>query len=420
MAAAVPQLTPLPNIEGPKLDPFTQNIDNHNFVIDEFLGTGVHSAVFRVAIDDVPYVVKFFKPEWTHEPCFDMFPLPEEFTMRGPIAANANPPQPPAIMDVLREQATSFKAECRVYGRLKELGKEHLAVRAHGYLKLFITPELQEQWEAGVKRKFPNDQYWQDECGSALKVLDIRADPSQPVYAIVKDYVPDHRNTGGHPTAEREMKQQQIKRIPQMLRDLHQLHKCGIVVRDLKEQQYYQGKIADFSHAWTVPHITAPENNFRPVWAWRSMAAWDLRCFQVFVINYWNNRAAAHRPALKLTSAVAWRNGYHEHNLRTRVADIVYLPLCKYDVRPNFEMKYDPPFDPSEFNWRGLERTKREKGIITGRVKKRTGRTGPRRKGGRRAAQANAGQANAGQANAGQAGGGQAGAGDADPGDVLM
>lgn len=157
------------------------------------------------------------------------------------------------------------------------------------------------------------------------------------------------------------------------------------------------------------------------------MAAWDLRCFQVFIINYWNARAAAHRPVLKPTKTIAWRNGHNEYNLRSRRGEQFgpHLPLCKYDNVAHYDMKYDPPFDPSEFNWRGLEQTKREKGIITGRVKKRTGRTGPRRRRGRRAAQANADQADGGQADGGQAEGGPAGgdqpdASDADPGDVLM
>jgi len=222
-----------------------------------------------------------------------MLPLDEEYTKDVPFDKDADPPQPPAVMNDLREQATSFNAECRAYGRLKEFGKEQLAVKAHGYLRLFITPEFQEQWELAVATRYAGEQFWINKHKNASRVLGIEDDPSQPVYAIVKDYIPDHRDTGGDPTREREMKQRQIKHIPQMLRNLHWLHRCGIVVRDLKEQQYYEGQIVDFSHAWTVPHITAPRNNLRPVWAWRSMAAWDLRCFQVFIINYWNARAAA-------------------------------------------------------------------------------------------------------------------------------
>lgn len=59
MAATVPQLIPLPNIEGPKLKPFVQNIDNHNFVLEKFLGGGCHSAVVLASIDGKQYAIKF-------------------------------------------------------------------------------------------------------------------------------------------------------------------------------------------------------------------------------------------------------------------------------------------------------------------------------------------------------------------------
>ncbi|KAH7192754.1 kinetochore Sim4 complex subunit FTA2-domain-containing protein [Fusarium flagelliforme] len=388
MAAAVPQLRPLPNIEGPKLAPFVQDINNHNFEIRKFLGTGCHSAVLLVAIDGIEYAVKFFKPEWTHDPHFNMGPLKEEYTIDGSIEEDADPPQPPAVMDNLRGQATSFNAECRVYGRLKELGKEKLAVKAHGYIKVFITPEFQEQWESAVAEKYRDNAFWANEYRTAAKVLDIEDNPNQPVYAIVKDYIEDHRNTRDEPTEQREMKQRQIKHIPQMLRNLHQLHKCDIVVRDLKEQQYFEGQITDFSHAWTVPHITAPGHGLRPVWAWKSMAAWDLRCFQVFIINHWNWRASMHRPVLRPTRSVAWRNGENQYNLRSRREEHFgpHLPLCKYDNVAHYDMKCDPPFDSSEFNWRGLEQTKPD------------------------GDQAGGGQVDAGQADAEEA----------DPGDVLM
>ena len=345
--------------------------------------------------------------------------MEEAYTMNG-VAVGGPDPQPPAVMNHLRGQATSFNAECRVYGRLKELGKEKLAVKAHGYLKVVLTRDFQEQWETAVVTRYADGQhrlYWIREKRSAAKVLEMEDNPDQPVYAIVKDYIPDHRDTDGDPTREREMKKRQIRHIPQMLRNLHQLHKCGIVVRDLKEQQYFEGQIVDFSHAWTVPHITAPGNDLRPDWAWKSMAAWDLYCFQVYIINHWNRRARDHRPVLRQTRTEAWRNGGHHYNLRSSIGEPLgpYLPLCKYDITADYDMKCDPPFDPSEFNWRGLEQTKREKHIVTGRVKKRTGRTGPRRRRGRRAAQANAGQA-----DGGQDGGAQVDAGDADPGDVLM
>ncbi|EWZ81339.1 hypothetical protein BFJ63_vAg132 [Fusarium oxysporum f. sp. narcissi] len=64
-----------------------------------------------------------------------------------------------------------------------------------------------------------------------------------------------------------------------MLRNLRQLHKCGIVVRDLKSQQYYEGQLCDLSHAWTIPHVFGPEGGIRPSWTFASMAAWDLNYY---------------------------------------------------------------------------------------------------------------------------------------------
>ncbi|KPA35649.1 hypothetical protein FLAG1_11635, partial [Fusarium langsethiae] len=212
--AALALLPPLPNIVGPKLEAFTDDIESHHYTLLEYLGSGVHSAVMRVQINNNIFVVKFFKSYWLDKPAFDMYPLDEDYLMDPtPAKLNAagNNPQPQAVMDALEDQTTPFANECR------------------------------------------------------------------PVYAIVKDWVQDHRNADGSPMSN-QVKARQIKHIPKMLCNLHQLHKCGIVIRDLKEQQYYEGQIADFSHAWTVPHLLAPGNDVRPAWAWKSMAAWDLHC----------------------------------------------------------------------------------------------------------------------------------------------
>lgn len=40
-----------------------------------------------------------------------------------------------------------------------------------------------------------------------------------------------------------------------MIRDLEQLHRCGILVHDLKEDAYLGGKLVDLSKAITVPHM---------------------------------------------------------------------------------------------------------------------------------------------------------------------
>jgi hypothetical protein len=58
-AAAPALLPPLPQIEGPRLEPFLDDIEKHNYTVLEFLGAGAHSAVLRIQINNVIYVVKF-------------------------------------------------------------------------------------------------------------------------------------------------------------------------------------------------------------------------------------------------------------------------------------------------------------------------------------------------------------------------
>ncbi|GKU20262.1 unnamed protein product, partial [Fusarium langsethiae] len=232
--AALALLPPLPNIVGPKLEAFTDDIESHHYTLLEYLGSGVHSAVMRVQINNNIFVVKFFKSYWLDKPAFDMYPLDEDYLMDPtPAKLNAagNNPQPQAVMDA--------------FGTVQS----HLSI-----------PTTQ-----------PASR------GTGQRICNSHDDLTQPVYAIVKDWVQDHRNADGSPMSN-QVKARQIKHIPKMLCNLHQLHKCGIVIRDLKEQQYYEGQIADFSHAWTVPHLLAPGNDVRPAWAWKSMAAWDLHC----------------------------------------------------------------------------------------------------------------------------------------------
>ncbi|KAM0494669.1 hypothetical protein ACHAP8_008539 [Fusarium lateritium] len=368
--AALALLPPLPTIAGPKLEAFTDDIENHNYTFLEYLGSGVHSAVFRVQIDNNIFVVKFFKTWWLNVPTFEMHPVEENYMMDQ--TQNLDPakddPQPQAVMDALKDQTTPFFNECRVYGRLKELDREDLAIRAHGYLRVHLTNRFLQEWETAIRLFHPNSAAGRKRC--ELSTLLEHDDMSNPVYAIVKDWVQDHR-TPGTPLTN-PVKARQIKHIPKMLRDVHNLHKCGIVIRDLKEQQYYEGQLGDFSHAWTVPHLLAPGNGIRPDWAWRSMAAWDLHCFQRDIIDPSTRMALRSHPPLKPPTVTAWRNGEHRYQLRSR--DVVQgpkLPLLKYDDQNHFDMNYDPPFDPSRFNWRALEARKTAQGVVAGRIGKR-------------------------------------------------
>jgi hypothetical protein len=62
-----------------------------------------------------------------------------------------------------------------------------------------------------------------------------------PVRAIVKDFVASH-----NPFTPAQ--------IPDMWKDLEDLHKLGILVRDIGVGNYMGGKLIDFSRAWVMPH----------------------------------------------------------------------------------------------------------------------------------------------------------------------
>lgn len=134
-----------------------------------------------------------------------------------------------------------FNCECRAYGRLKQENREDLAIKAYGYL--LLTPEQ----EAEVTKKIEGDLY--KEPQGAHEVLDgdntwCRREQHRhhPIRAIVKQLVAAHAEPFG--SAD----------IPRLWSDLEELHKLGILVRDVHIGNYLGGKLIDFSRSWTMYH----------------------------------------------------------------------------------------------------------------------------------------------------------------------
>ena len=132
-----------------------------------------------------------------------------------------------------------FAAECRAYGRLKEVGKEHLAVRCHGYLILNARQkrQLNKFLEESGDLYFYSDAFLDAE-DPFTGLTRYRKDP---IRALVKDYVDSKIDFLPH-------------MIPQMMRDIHTYHKYGICIADIKENNYLDGILFDLSRALTVPH----------------------------------------------------------------------------------------------------------------------------------------------------------------------
>ena len=134
-----------------------------------------------------------------------------------------------------------FNCECRVYGRLKDEGREDLAVKAYGYLLLTA-----EQETALAKIILgPDSGYNPHEACNAPDSHNVWGRWEQhralPIRAIVKQLVDDDPF--------------QTTQLGKLWLDLEQFHRLGIIVRDVHEGNYLGGgKLVDFSRALTMYH----------------------------------------------------------------------------------------------------------------------------------------------------------------------
>lgn len=100
---------------------------------------------------------------------------------------------------------------------------ERLSIKCHGYLR------LTENQEDDLQR-------------FGVHVFDRSSkNEDLPIYGIVKDLV--FNSSPFEP-----------RMVPRMIKDVHDYHKYGIFVGDIREENYSNGIIFDLSRAKTVPH----------------------------------------------------------------------------------------------------------------------------------------------------------------------
>lgn len=134
-----------------------------------------------------------------------------------------------------------------MYGRLKQENREDLAVPALGYLLLtpgqehIITELITGEVDEGLGQTTGDDSSSEELDGTDFwgRWEEHRG---QPVRAIVKELVVE----GDGPFSATQ--------VPQLWNDLEALHKLGILVRDVHIGNYLNGKLVDFSLAWTMYH----------------------------------------------------------------------------------------------------------------------------------------------------------------------
>ncbi|KAK0736495.1 kinetochore Sim4 complex subunit FTA2-domain-containing protein [Apiosordaria backusii] len=230
---------PLPQVPGPKLQPFTPT--GHTQIdFLQFVGAGKDrdSKVWKVNIDGHgPYALKMF-----------MFRTWETLSNTSGKYVEADLAKPEFYVDYL----APFSCECRAYGRLKQEQREDLAVKSYGYL--LLTPEQ----EVAVTEAMGVDDEQLGEPDSRLNGVNFWHRSEQhrghPIYAIVKEFI----------SSECDYFTQ--SQVSHLWSDVEELHGLGILVRDLHVRNYMNGKLVDFSRAWTMYHPCLDINPKRLDW----------------------------------------------------------------------------------------------------------------------------------------------------------
>ncbi|KAK3681818.1 kinetochore Sim4 complex subunit FTA2-domain-containing protein [Podospora appendiculata] len=344
----MPTAKPLPDCEGPKLEPFADSIFDLNI---KFLGIittaddgGRKAIVMKARIGRKIYAVKIFQHR--SNTIYDFGSDYLQPLTTGDSATDGGPRVAPRPTPEQDKYVLPFFCECRAYGRLKETGREDLAARAHGYLSFVLTEEVRNLFNNAIAEHASPTQ------GDILSVLGLSGDLAlDPVFAIVKDWIdhPPYDDVWDIALAESAL-------YPRMPRNLKALHKLGIVVRDINLGQYVNGVLVDLSSAWTAPHCFGPETGIRLRWEFLSQAAWDLYCFQTQVIDAYNGPYRRMLKKGELLPEVSFRV-YSPPEMLGRLRprphrQQPYLPLL--GNQPWLENQFlteMPPFDPSRFNW---------------------------------------------------------------------
>lgn len=104
---------------------------------------------------------------------------------------------------------------------------EHLSVKCYGYLQL--TESQEEDLQQFLQKR-------------GLHTFDRSTkDARSPIYGIVKELLP--QSTPFEP-----------RMIPRMINDIHDYHRYGVYVGDIRASNYRDGILFDLSRAKTVPH----------------------------------------------------------------------------------------------------------------------------------------------------------------------
>ncbi|KAK4187402.1 kinetochore Sim4 complex subunit FTA2-domain-containing protein [Podospora australis] len=264
----------VPQVPGPKLHSFTPTAEVSNIKFLHALGHSddKDSEVWKVEISGSIYALKMFRfNHWEY--------LSSTASLLASELANAQ---------LYVDYYGPFNCECGVYGRLKQEMREDLAVKAHGYLLLTADQEADLSGTKTWGR-------WEDHRG-------------QPIRAIAKEYVEETSDLYSSAAVPE-----------QMWADLQALHSLGIVVRDIHENNYLDGKLVDFSQAYTMYHPSLDQIS-RSNWGrlyWR-----DPYQLESVVLDWiWEHRKLNAEVPKSLNRATLVAQGSENYNIDPRKYD---------------------------------------------------------------------------------------------------
>lgn len=142
-------------------------------------------------------------------------------------------------LQLLNDQLTPFNCEARAYGRLKETGNEDIAWGCFGYIALDEATYAPVVWD---RIGLPRREWFSQSISTDAEVA---GRPVFPIFALVKEFIPDASRLGAL----------DISKAHDMAQGINKLHSIGITHRDIQDRNYVDSRIMDFSTSWTVPNI---------------------------------------------------------------------------------------------------------------------------------------------------------------------
>ncbi|KAK7985577.1 hypothetical protein PG996_005186 [Apiospora saccharicola] len=215
----------VPPVPGPKMYPFKDGNGSLKIEWLGHIGKGVHAHVWAVLINAKLYALKVFS-------------FRKGYWVNKKWNVSVSKKEKDAYFDL-------FSCECRAYGRIREESLEPYVAQCYGYIKL-KHDDFMPIWD---------NPYLEDTLGYRER------HKGRPFRTLVKEYIetdpyiyPPLPDSNIDNALKANVFFRDAKDARHMIRGLKRIQKSGILVQDINDGNVMNGRLVDFSQAWTVPH----------------------------------------------------------------------------------------------------------------------------------------------------------------------